>query len=220
MIDWLRHENDEIRTASALIMQVIFETYIKNVKLNYETPSKFGQMGYLLGLVVPGVADTSFAVRLTTIDCVKLIIQIQDLYEGHTTEPDNECLNKLSHLQNNVLTNDLNMISDYCMVLCDAVSPKIPHHHTMQFIESLLESYDSQEFKSVGISAVLDALFIRKGQDLFQSIERIVEVMLATVDAVGEEARMRLMRPLTSLTQHHSNAVTAVLLSQKLPLKP
>ncbi|XP_037297672.1 maestro heat-like repeat-containing protein family member 1 isoform X2 [Manduca sexta] len=220
LIDWLRHENDEIRTASALIMQVIFETYIKNVKLNYETPSKFGQMGYLLGLVVPGIADTNFAVRLTTIDCIKLIVQIQDLYEGHTTEPDNECLNNLSHLQNNVLTNDLNMISDYCMVLCDAVSPKIPHHHTMQFIESLLESYDNQEFKSVGISAVLDALFMKKGQDLFQSIERIVEVMLATVDAVGEEARIRLMRPLTSLSQHHSNAVTAVLLSQKLPLKP
>ncbi|XP_063838990.1 maestro heat-like repeat-containing protein family member 1 [Ostrinia nubilalis] len=220
LIEWLRHENDEIRTASVLILQVIFDTYIKNVKLNYETPSKFGQMGYLLGLVVPGVADTNFAVRLTTIDCIKLVIQIQDLYEGHTIEPDDECMADLANLQNNVLTNDINMIVDYCVALCNAISMKIPHHHTMQFVESLLEGYDDQEFRSVGISAVLDAFFVKKGQDLYQTIERIIEVMLNTMDAVGEDAQQRLMKPLTSLTRHHSNAVTAVLLAQRIPLKP
>ncbi|KAL0848874.1 hypothetical protein ABMA28_013281 [Loxostege sticticalis] len=220
LIEWLRHENDEIRTASVLILQVIFDTYIKNVKLNYETPSKFGQMGYLLGLVVPGIADTNFAVRLTTIDCIKLIIQIQDLYEGHIVESDDECMADLANLQNNVLTNDINMIVDYCVALCNAISMKIPHHHTMQFVESLLEGYDDQEFRSVGISAVLDAFFVKKGQDLYQTIERIIEVMLNTMDVVNEEAQQRLMKPLTSLTRHHSNAVTAVLLAQRLPLKP
>lgn len=220
MIEWIRHDNDEIRTASVLILQVVFDTYIKNVKLNYETPSKFGQMGYLLGLVVPGVADSNFPVRLTTIDCIKLIIQIQDLYEGHTIEPNDGCMLGLTQLQNNVLTNDFNMIIDYCMSLSDIIAPKIPHLHTMQFIESLLEGFDNQEHRSVGISAVLDAFFITKGQDLFQNIERIVEVLLATMDFVGDDAQMRLMRPLTSLTRHHSNAVTAVLLAQKLPLKP
>ncbi|XP_049870550.1 maestro heat-like repeat-containing protein family member 1 [Pectinophora gossypiella] len=220
LIEWIRNDNDEIRTASVLILQVIFDTYIKNVKLNYETPSKFGQMGYLLGLVVPGVADTNFAVRLTSVDCIKLIIQIQDLYEGHTIEPDDECMANLAYLQNNILTNDVNMIADYCMNLCDTISPKIPHHHTMQFIESLLECYDSQEYRSIGTSSVLDAFFAKKGQDLYQSIERIVEVMLSTMDAVGEEASLRLMKPLTSLTRHHSNAVTAVLLAQRIPLRP
>ncbi|KAM3962707.1 LOW QUALITY PROTEIN: maestro heat like repeat family protein c11.1 [Aphomia sociella] len=219
LTEWLRHENDEIRTASTMILQVIFDTYIKNVKLNYETPSKFGQMGYLLGLVVPGIADSNFPVRLTTVDCIKLIIQIQDLYEGHTIEPNDECMSSLTHLQNNILTNDLNMISDYCVDLCDSISLKIPHHHTMQFIESLLEGYDSQEYKSVGISAVLDAFFIKKGQDLYQSIERILEVILHTMECVGHESRIKLMRPLTSLTRYHSNAVTAVLLAQRLPLK-
>ncbi|CAK1603530.1 unnamed protein product [Parnassius mnemosyne] len=220
LIEWIRNENDEIRTAAMQILQVVFDSYIKNVKLNYETPSKFGQLGYLLGLLVPGVADTNFPVRLTTVDCIKLIIQIQDLYEGHIIEADDECMASLAHLQNNILTNDLNMIYDYCMILCDTISPKIPHHYTMQFIESLLEGYDSQEYRSVGISAVLNALFIKKGQDLYQNIERIVEVMLTTMDEVSEEARSKLMLPLTSLTKHHSNAVTAVLLAQKLPLKP
>lgn len=219
MHEWIRHENDEIRTASVMILQVIFDTYIKNVKLNYETPSKFGQMGYLLGLIVPGIADTNFAVRLTTIDCIKLIINIQDLYEGHTIEPDDECMANLAYLQNNVLTNDLGMIADYCMNLCDTISSKIPHLHNMQFIESLLEGYDGQEYNSVGISSVLDAFFIKKGQDLFQSIERIVEVMLATMDVVGAVS-VNLMKPLLSLSRHHSNAVTAVLLAQRIPLKP
>lgn len=219
LIEWMRHDNDEIRTASMLIMHVVLDAYIKNVKLNYETPSKFGQMGYLLGLIVPGVADSNFPVRLSTVDCIKLIIQIQDLYEGHTIEPDDECMASLSQLQNNILTNDLNMISEYCTKLCDAIWPKIPHLHTMQFIESLLEGYDSQEFRSVGISSVLDAFIVKKGQDLFQSIERIVEVLLATMDEVVDDPRIRLMRPLTSLTRHHSNAVTAVLLAQKIPLK-
>lgn len=220
IIQWLRHENDEIRTASVLIIQVIFDTYIRNVKLNYETPSKFGQMGYLLGIIIPGIADTNFPVRLTTIDCIKLIIQIQDLYEGHTVEPDDECLVNLGRLQNNVLTNDINMVNEYCNEFCDTITPKIPHHHTMQFIESLLEGYDDQEYKSVGISAVLNAFLVKKGQDLFQSVERIVEVMLNTMSLVNEEARVKLMKPLTSLTRHHSNAVTAVLLAQKIPLKP
>ncbi|KAJ8729683.1 hypothetical protein PYW08_001264 [Mythimna loreyi] len=220
LMEWLRHENDEIRTASTMILQVIFDTYIKNVKLNYETPSKFGQMGYLLGLIIPGIADTNFPVRLTTIDCIKVIIQIQDLYEGHTIGPDDECMANLGHLQNNILTNDVNMISDYCTALCETISPKIPHHHNMQFIESLLEMYDDQEFRSVGISSILDAYFSTKGQDLYQSIERIVEVLLGTMAEVGVEARQRLMKPMTSLTRHHSNAVIAVLLAQKLPLKP
>lgn len=219
MHEWIRHENDEIRTASAMILQVIFDTYIKNVKLNYETPSKFGQMGYLLGIIVPGIADTNFAVRLSTIDCIKLIINIQDLYEGHTIEPDDECMANLTNLQNNILTNDLSMIADYCMNLCDTISSKIPHLHNMQFIESLLEGYDGQEYSSIGISSVLDAFFIKKGQDLFQSIERIVEVMLSTMDVVGEES-VKLVKPLLSLTRHHSNAVTAVLLAQRIPLKP
>ncbi|XP_046961304.1 maestro heat-like repeat-containing protein family member 1 [Vanessa cardui] len=219
LIEWMRHDNDEIRTAAVLIMQVVLDAFIKNVKLNYETPSKFGQMGYLLGLIVPGVADTNFPVRLTTVDCIKIIIQIQDLYEGHTIEPNDECMSSLCQLQNNILTNDLNMISDYCTKLCDSIWSKIPHLHTMQFIESLLEGYDNQEFRSVGISSVLDAFIVKKGQDLFQSIERIVEVLLMTMDEVVDDARMRLMRPLTSLTRHHSNAVTAVLLAQKLPLK-
>ncbi|CAH0404602.1 unnamed protein product [Chilo suppressalis] len=220
IIEWLRHENDEIRTASVLILQVIFDSYFKNVKLNYETPSKFGQMGYLLGLVVPGVSDTNFAVRLTTIDCIKLIIQIQDLYEGITIEPNDPCMGKLTALQNNVLTNDINMICDYCVVLCDTISPKIPHHHTMQFIESLLENYENHEYRNVGISAILDAFLIKKGQDLFQNVERIVEVMLRTMDAVGDEPSWRLMKPMTSLARHHSNAVTAVLLAQRIPFKP
>ncbi|XP_013181161.1 PREDICTED: maestro heat-like repeat-containing protein family member 1 isoform X1 [Papilio xuthus] len=220
LMEWIRSENDEIRSASMLILQVVFDSYIKNVKLNYETPSKFGQMGYLLGILVPGVADTNFQVRLTTVDCIKLIIQTQDLYEGLIVEADNECMASLAHLQNNILTNDLNMISDYCTILCDTISSKIPHHHTMQFIESLLEGYDSQEYRSVGISAVLNALFMKKGQDLYQNIERIVEVMLTTMDEVNEDAMTRLLSPLTSLTRHHSNAVTAVLLTQKLPLKP
>ncbi|XP_069356577.1 LOW QUALITY PROTEIN: maestro heat-like repeat-containing protein family member 1 [Maniola hyperantus] len=220
LMEWIRHDNDEIRTAAMLILQVVFDAYIRNVKLNYETPSKFGQMGYLLGLLVPGVADANFPVRLSTVDCVKLIIQIQDLYEGHTIEPDDECMASLSHLQNNILTNDLNMISDYCTKLCDTISPKIPHLHTMQFIESLLQGYDNQEFRSVGISSVLDSFIVKKGQDLFQSIERIVEILLLTMDDVNDEARMRLMRPLTSLTRHHSNAVTAVLLAQRIPLRP
>lgn len=219
LIEWLRHENDEIRTASVMILQVIFDTYIKNVKLNFETPSKFGQMGYLLGLIIPGIADTNFAVRLTTIDCIKVIIQIQDLYEGHVIGPDDECMSNLGHLQNNILTNDLNMISDYCTALSDAICSKIPHHHNMQFIESLLEGYDDQEFRSVGVGAILDAYFTIKGQDLYQSIERIVEVMLITMDDVGADARSKLMKAMTSLTRHHSNAVTAVLLAQKLPLK-
>ncbi|OWR47629.1 hypothetical protein KGM_211841 [Danaus plexippus plexippus] len=219
-IEWIRHDNDEIRTAATLILQVVFDAYIKNVKLNYETPSKFGQMGYLLGIIVPGVADSNFAVRLTTIDCIKLVIQIQDLYEGHTVNPEDECINGLSKLQNNVLTNDLNMISHYCTNLCDMISHKIPHLHNMQFVESLLDGYDDQEFRSVGISSVLDAFIVQKGQDLFQNIERIVEVLLTTMDEVGHDARIRLMRPVTSLTRHHSNAVTAVLLGQKLPLIP
>ncbi|CAG9784663.1 unnamed protein product [Diatraea saccharalis] len=217
--EWFRHENDEIRTASVLILQVIFDSYLKNVKLNYETPSKFGQMGYLLGLVVPGVSDTNFAVRLTTIDCIKLIIQIQDLYEGHTIENDDQCMAKLTALQNNVLTNDLNMISDYCVVLCETILPKIPHHHTMQFIESLLENYDNQELLNVGISAVLDAFLTKKGQDLYQNVERIVEVMLKTMDVIGDDASWRLMKPLTSLARQHSNAVTAILLGQRIPFK-
>ncbi|KAJ2944509.1 hypothetical protein O0L34_g3854 [Tuta absoluta] len=220
LMEWIRHENDEIRTAAVLILQVIFDTYIKNVKLNYETPSKFGQMGYLLGLIVPGVADNNFAVRLTTVDCIKLIIQIQDLYEGHTVEPDDECMSNLAYLQNNILTNDLAMISEYCTNLCDTISPKIPHHHTMQFIESLLESFDAEEFRSIGISSILDAFFVKKGQDLYQSIERIVDVILGTMEVVGEEASLRLMKPLTSLTRHHSSAVIAVLLAQRLPLRP
>lgn len=219
LIEWMRHENDEIRTATVLIIQVIFDAYIKNVKLNYETPSKFGQMGYLLGLVIPGVADINFPVRLTTIDCIKLIIQIQDLYEGHTVEAEDECMVSLGRMQNSVLTNDLNMISEYCRNLCDTITPKIPHQHTMQFIESLLEGYDDKEYRAVGVSAVLDAFFVMKGQDLYQNIERIVEVILNTMSAVGEEASVKLMKPLTSLTRHHSNAVTAVLLAQKLPLK-
>lgn len=220
LTEWIRHDNDEIRTAAVMILQVIFDTYIKNVKLNYETPSKFGQMGYLLGLIIPGIADTNFAVRLSTIDCIKLIIQIQDLYEGHTIEPDDECMTNLVHLQNNIQTNDLNMVSDYCTALCDTISAKIPHHHSMQFIESLLEGYDDQEYRSVGITAILDAYFVNKGQDLYQSIERILEVMIMVMDVVGVEARSKLMKPLTSLTRHHSNAVTAVLLVQRLPLKP
>lgn len=220
LIEWVRNDNDEIRTASFMILQVIFDTYIKNVKLNYETPSKFGQMGYLLGITVPGLADTNFSVRLTTIDCIKLIVQIQDLYEGHSIDPNDECMLNLNHLQNNVLTNDLNSISEYCMFLCDSVAPKIPHTHTMQFIESLLEGYDNQEYRSVGISAILDAYVISKGQDLYQNVERIVEVMLATMSEVDDEAKLKLMMPLASLTRHHSNAVTAVLLGQRLPLRP
>lgn len=220
LMEWMRHENDEIRTASIMILQVIFDTYIKNVKLSFETPSKFGQMGYLLGIVIPGVADANFPVRLTTIDCIKLIIQIQDLYEGRTVEPDDETMSKLSHLQNNVLTNDLNMISDYCMFLTDTIASKIPHHHTMQFVESLLYGYDNIELRSVGISAILDAFFINKGQDLYQGVERIVEVVLSTMKEVNDEASLKLMQPVTSLTRHHSNAVTGVLLGQKLPLNP
>ncbi|KAL4719398.1 hypothetical protein ACJJTC_011655, partial [Scirpophaga incertulas] len=220
LIEWLRHDNDEIRTASFMILQVIFDAYIKNVKLNYETPSKFGQMGYLLGLVVPGVADTNFAVRLTAIDCIKVIIHIQDLYEGHTIEPDDECMGNLAQLQNNVLTNDLSMVSDYCVSLCNTITPKIPHQHTMQFIESLLEGYDNNEYRSVGTSSILDAFLLKKGQDLFQNVERIVDVLLRTMDVVNEESRLKLMKPLTSLTRYHSNAVTAVLLAQRIPLKP
>ncbi|CAG9121569.1 unnamed protein product [Plutella xylostella] len=220
LTEWLRNENDEIRTASMQIFQLTLDTYLKNVKLNYETPSKFGQMGYLLGLITPGIADTNFPVRLLAIDCIKLTIQIQYLYEGATIESNDECMTKLTAISNNILSNDLGMIADYSMDVCETICDKIPHQHMMQFIECLLEGYVDDEFISTGVSSVLEALFLKKGLDLFQSIERIVEVVLEGMDEVGPEARQRLLKPLTALARHHSNAVTAVLLAQKIPLRP
>lgn len=219
LIEWLLHENDEIRIATVLIIQVILETFIKNVKLNYETPSKFGQMGYLLGLILPGVADTNFQVRISSVDCVKLIIQIQDLYEGITVEPDDACMNTLATFHNNILTNDLNMISDYCKALCECIYEKIPHTYTMQFIESLLESFSEREFRSTGIGATLETLFLKRGSELYQNVERIMQVIIETMDRVPESVAKKLLSPIKSLARHHWNAVTAVLLSQRLPLK-
>lgn len=218
LVQWLCHEDSEIRMAIVLLLQVIFETYIKNVKINYESPSKFGQMGYLLGIVMPGVADTNFQVRQITVDCVKIIIQIQDLYEGHIVDPEDECMKALASFHNDILTNDLSMIREYCHSLCEKIYEKIPHQYTMQFVESLLESFDNHEYRSTGISAILNALFVKIGLDMYQNIERILEVILDTMMRVPEH-QQKLLPAVASLARHHSNAVTAVLLGQKIPLK-
>lgn len=219
LIEWLNHEVDEIRTATIQIFYVIFDAYIKNVRLNYETPSKFGQMGYLLGLIVPGIGDTNFQVRLSTVDCVKLIIQIQDLYEGRTVEPDDKCMEMLSSYHNDLMTNDLDMVAEFCKSLCACIYEKIPHNYTMQFIESLLESFNSDEHRCTAIGALLETLLVKRGSDLYQNVERILEVILSTMDGVSESCGRKLLPAVKSLCRFHGNAVTAVLLIQRLPFK-
>lgn len=73
-----------------------------------QAPSKFSQSGLILGRVVPRCTDPSMAVRQDAVSCVRLVLCLAALYEGHVVDHDNDHISDLSKVREKVQTEDPN----------------------------------------------------------------------------------------------------------------
>lgn len=217
--EWIDNENEQVRTATIRSVQVTLMFFIQNVKLTYENPSRFGQAGLIMGKMVPRCADVSSVVRYTAIDCVKILIQIIDLYEGRSSDSNVDVCKKLSDIQSEIGTQDSEKFSVLISHLATIISNRVPHQQTIQLIESLLSGIYNDEMSGVGCNIVLSNLIKIKGQDLHQNVNDVMDYILNSLVSVEGNVREGLLNALLTLTRHHPKAVVANLLLQPLPFE-
>lgn len=214
--EWINHDCRHIRLAAIKSIQTALVSFIKNIKLTYENPSRFNQSGIILGRMISKCADDYSTVRCTAINCIKVIIQIINLYEGGMIEQ--QCESTLTKLENEICTEELDVILNVFESIGEIVSNKVQHQQTIQLIESLLHGLqDSSSFKMC-CNVVLNILFKTKGQELYQHVNNIMGLILDALSKVQDsDDKSDLLQTVLTFTRHHLKPVVSYLLMQPLP---
>ncbi|XP_068084667.1 maestro heat-like repeat-containing protein family member 1 [Anabrus simplex] len=216
---WFAASASGQRAAALETLNGVLQCYINNMKFGFETPSKFGQTGLMLGRIVPRCTDPSMKVRRAAITCVRLVLCLAARYEGHMSDYDNDLTSALAQVQSDIQTNDPTKLFQITSELAQILCSKMPHFQLIHFTDSLLDGLmDPEPCSSSGASVVLNSFFKSKGGELYHQVTPILNTIIRHLSIIRcPQTRTGSVRAVLSLANHHPKAVVGALLLQPIP---
>ncbi|XP_077296156.1 maestro heat like repeat family protein c11.1 [Arctopsyche grandis] len=215
--EWITSDSRTVRLAALRSTQVALSSFIQNIKLTYENPSRFNQSGLLMGRMISRCSDEYSTIRSTSVNCIKILIQIINLYDGRLIDP--QCESALSKLEKEIASDDPLVLSNAIEHIGDIVSDKVQHQQIMQLTETLLFGLQINGSSGKGCNVVLNIIFKSKGQDFYQNVNDIMGLVLKTLQKINGAEKDALLQVMLTFTRHHLKPVVAYLLMQPLPFE-
>ncbi|KAJ8916184.1 hypothetical protein NQ315_016323 [Exocentrus adspersus] len=216
---WLGKKKAEQRLPAAETLRLVLQTYLDNMKFAYDSPSSFGQTGFLLARVVPRCTDPNKNIRRVAVDCLCLVLCIAARYEGHMRDHDKVLSNSLQHVQQQIESDEPRLLYNLTSDLAHIICINMPAFQLIHFVEGLTETLlDVESSSSSGSSVVLNATLKAKGGELQGHVTHVLEKLLKQLDCIKcPRTRSYALRGVLNLATHHSRTVCGMLLAQSLP---
>lgn len=216
---WLNKKKAEQRLPAIENLKNVLNCYLSNMKFAYETPSKFGQTGFILGRIIPRCTDPNTSIRLVALECVRLVLCIAARYEGHMSDYNNEIGNRLQALQTDIISSNPKILYNVTLELAKIIAEFLPPFQLMHFAESLLDGLlDHEPSSSSGGSVTLNMFLKLKGGELYNHVTDLVIKLLQFMNLMTcNKTRTSSVRSVLALAIHHPKVVVAVLLTNPLP---
>ncbi|KAG5897176.1 hypothetical protein JTB14_022538 [Gonioctena quinquepunctata] len=216
---WLGKKKPEQRLPAVETLRLVLQVYLENMKFAYESPTSFGQTGYLLAKVVPRCTDPNKNIRKVAIECLCLILCIAARYEGHMREHDKVLSNSLQHIQQQIDSDDPKLLYNLTSDLAHIVYLNLSPFQLIHCIDGLLDALlDCESSSSNGSSVVLNTILKNKGGELQSHVSTVMEKYLKQLYKIQcIRTKSSSYRGILNLAMHHSKTVCGILLSQPLP---
>ncbi|CAH1975454.1 unnamed protein product [Acanthoscelides obtectus] len=216
---WLGKNKPEQRLAAVETLKTVLQTYLDNMKFAYDCPSTFGQTGFLLAKVVPRCTDCNRKIRKVAVECICLILCIAARYEGHMKDHDKVLSNSLQHIQQQIDTDDPNLLYNLTSDLAHVMCINLPQFQLVHFVDGLVEALmDCESSSSNGSSVVLYNTLKSKGGELQSHVPNVLDKILKQLYKIKcQRTKSSALRSIHNLATHHSKTVCGILLNQTLP---
>eukprot|EP00111_Clytia_hemisphaerica_P015153 TCONS_00044651-protein len=134
------------RERSVLSIKDLLEHYLKMANFNNEM--HFSTLGYILGRLLPRCTDPMTDVRQTTMECVQLLLTINDRYEGVPSNVSDERIQGLTQLRDALSKSDPAALFNVVNELSLVVSKKTPDEQLKTLVFSLTDGLNDAHAQS------------------------------------------------------------------------
>lgn len=196
-----------IRTAKS-----IFKHFLESFSTSEE--EQFSQLGVLLGGILPRCTDPAVAVRQDSLECIHILLNISDRYQGIPANVSDERLKNLALLKESVASNEASDLFTVVNEIATVLSRKTPDSQLKHLVYSLIDGLgDKHAQSSNGSCAILNCIFKHRGSELYSEITKLVTEMHNKLLSVTFPATITgTIVAMRTLASHHLIiALTAIL---------
>eukprot|EP00795_Rhopilema_esculentum_P001016 gene1016-15340_t len=205
------------RKGAIQTVKAILDHFMESVTATEE--DQFSQLGLLLGKVLPRCTDPLVSVRKDSIDCIHILLNINDRYQGIPADVSDERLKNLSALKENVSSSEASDLFNVVNELATVLSKKTPDRQLKHLIYSLLDGLtDKHAQSSNGACAILNCILKHRGAELYSEITKLITEIHNKLLSVSFPATITgTIVAMRTLASHHLIVVLTAILGFPLP---
>ncbi|XP_077577113.1 maestro heat-like repeat-containing protein family member 1 isoform X1 [Stigmatopora nigra] len=214
---WLTSTQDHERARAISATAHILTHYLENMVV--KNVVSFHNLGALLGRLSPRCSDPHFAVRISAIDCLYILLSIQLRYEGFALDYKDEAVEALLPLKIQLENPDHSILYKTCSELTKVMSKRLPQQQMSTLVFMLFEGLDDSQTNCCRASAViLNTLLKNRGGGLQEMVPEMLEVLHVQLQSITEEqVRVAVGQTVLILASQHLQMVVDTLVNQPLP---
>lgn len=209
----LDHERERaVRTTAELLQFYLDSLSVKNLVT-------FHNLGALLGRLAPRCTDPNPGVRRAAIDCVYILLHIQQRYEGFSLDYKDDSVEGLLSVREKLNDPDHSVLYRACSELTKVISKRLPQQQLNTLIFMLFEGLvDSQSNCARASSVILNTLLKTRGAGLQDLVPEMLEVLHNRLQVICEEqVKVAVAQSVLILATQHLQTVITTLISYPLP---
>ena len=213
MNSYHNHERDRVMQT----VKIIFKNYLQNITTFGE--AHFSTLGNLLGRMLPRCTDPVMGVRQNSMECVQLLLTINDRYEGVPANVSDERIEALGTLRKSLEKNEPAVLFNVVNELSVVISKKTPDEQLKTLVFSLIDGLqDCHSQSSSGACAILNCVMKFRGAELAKEVHSIVQEIVAKLSKVtfGQTITGSLVA-MRTLASHHLIYVLSANLEFSVP---
>ncbi|KAG1682946.1 Maestro heat-like repeat-containing protein family member 1 [Nymphon striatum] len=215
---WLLSGNslERLRTVSSVLN--LLKSYQENMNSGNKVILSFTKLGTVLGRLIPRCTDPVLDVRLNSMNCIQLLVQIS----GSNLTPNsqaNRAVPRIDLLKESMITNDPGTLysatCDFSQVLVDALSSD----QIRPFIYTLLDGLEDEHVQSSsGVSLVLKTVLTHKGEELKTDVVEVLDCLHGKLTRINnDQTKIGAFRCIHAIAVHHMIPVISSILNYSLP---
>ncbi|XP_047135268.1 maestro heat-like repeat-containing protein family member 1 isoform X1 [Hydra vulgaris] len=186
---------------------------------NFQSGVHFSTLGNILGRLLPRCTDPVVSVRQNSVECVQILLTINDRYEGVPANVNDERIEALTQLRENLLHNEPALLFTVVNELSIVISKKVPDEQVKTLVFSLIEGLrDVHSQSSSGACAILNCLIKFRGSEMNKEVPAVIQAIVSNLSMVSfAQTTTGSLVAMRTLASHHLIQVLQTFLEFPVP---
>ncbi|KAL3859489.1 hypothetical protein ACJMK2_009708 [Sinanodonta woodiana] len=218
LVPWLLSVQDHERERALKTCQTL-QVYLLENYNKEKHPQQFESQNLFIARLVPRCSDPSIEVRMLSMDCIQLTLQIASCCEGFPADHKDSMIEAVPTLKERLRKGDPNVMYSVVNDLSKVIAKKLPQGQVLSFIELLQEGLvDPQSHSSSGACVVLNGVMKNRGGEVIKQVDYILGSLHEKLSQIQfAQTKTGTLRTIRTMAAHHLQPVLMSLLSYSLP---